>query len=85
MRHTSAGKMPKSTMAETEVFKEEFEGDTALSNLLQHIENQDWPNLIIDQVADRRRVVRATKTIEKGTYICKFDGLLLEPDACKFF
>ena len=42
-RHTSAGKVPNSKLADTEVFKEEFEGDPALSNLLQHIENQDWP------------------------------------------
>ena len=72
-------------MAETEVFKEESESDPALNNLLQHIENQDWPNLIIGQVADRGRVIRATKIIEKGTYICNFDGLVLEPDACKAF
>ena len=79
------GKIPKSKLADTEIFKEEFEGDPALNNLLQHIENQDWPNLIIGQVADRGRVVRATKIIEKGTYVCNFDGLVLEPDACKAF
>ena len=84
-RHTSMGKIPKSKLADTEVFKEEFEGDPALNNLLQHIENQDWPYLIIGQVADRGRVVRATKIIEKGTYVCNFDGLVLEPDACKAF
>ena len=38
-RHTSAGKMPKSNFAETDVFKEESEGDPALKNFLQHIEN----------------------------------------------
>ena len=55
------------------------------NDLLQHIENQDWPNLIIGQVADRGRVVRATKIIEKGIYVCNFDGVVLEPDACKAF
>ena len=30
-------------------------------------------------------MVRATKIIEKGTYISNFDGLVLEPDACKAF
>ena len=50
-----------------------------------NIENQDWPNLIIGQVVGRGRVVRATKIIEKGIYVCNFDGLVLEPDACKAF
>ena len=83
--HTSAGKLSKSYLGETKVFKEEFEGDPALNYLLQHIETQDWPNLIIGQVADRGRVVRATKVIEKGTYVCHLEGPLLEPDACKTF
>ena len=30
-------------------------------------------------------MVRATKVLEKGTYVCNFDGLLLEPEACKAF
>ena len=84
-RHTSAGKMPKSNVAETEVLKEASESNPALNNLLQHIENQDCHNLIIGHVADRVRVVRATKIIEKGTYVCNFDKLVLEPDACKAF
>ena len=73
-RQTSAGKMPKSNLAETEVFREESKGDPALNPALI--------NLIIGQVADRGRVVWATKIIEKGTHVCNFDGLLLEPDAC---
>ena len=32
--------------------------------LLTHIENQNWPNLIIGKVAGRGRVVRATQIIE---------------------
>ena len=52
---------------------------------MNHIENQDWPNLIIGEVAGRGRVVRATQIIEQGKYVCNFDGLVLEPDACKTF
>ena len=58
---------------------------TQNQELLTHIENQDWPNLIIGKVAGRGRVVRATQIIEKGKYVCNFDGLVLEPEACKTF
>ena len=84
-RHTSTGKMPKHKLADEEVCKEVWQTESAQNDLLQHIENQDWPNLIIGQVAGRGRVVRATKIIEKGVYVCNFDGLVLEPDACKDF
>ena len=84
-RHTSTGKMPKHKLANAEVCQEVCQSESAQNDLLQHMENQDWPNLIIGQVADRGRVVRATKIIEKGIYVCNFDGLVLEPDACKAF
>ena len=84
-RHTSTGKLPQNKLADAEVCQEVCGAESAQNDLLQHIENQDWPNLIIGQVADRGRVVRATKIIEKGTYVCNFNGLLLEPDACKAF
>ena len=58
---------------------------TQNQELLTHIENQDWSNLIIGEVAGRGRVVRATQIIEKGKYVCNFDGLVLEPGACKTF
>ena len=61
------------------------QAELAQNDLLQHMDNQDWPNLIIGQVADRGRVVRATKMIEKGIYVCNFDGVVLEPNACKAF
>ena len=57
-------------------------------NRLKMIYFNTWKiktNLIIRQVVDRGRVVRATKIIEKGIYVCNFDGLVLEPDACKAF
>ena len=58
-RPTSKGKMFSE--------KEFGEGDSAGNvHLLKHIENQDWPNLIIILVADRGRVVRATNIIERG-------------------
>ena len=84
-RHTSTGKMPKHKLANAEVCQEVCQSESAQNDLLQHMENQDWPNLIIGQVDDRGRVVRATKIIEKGIYVCNFDGLVLEPDACKAF
>ena len=65
--------------------QEVCQSESAQNDLLQHIENQDWPNLIIGQVADRGRVVRATKIIEKGISVCNFDGVVLEPEACKAF
>ena len=80
-RHTSTGKMPKHKLADAEVCQEVCQAESAQNDLLQHIENQDWPNLIIGQVADRGRVVRTTKVIEKCTYVSNFDGLVLEPDA----
>ena len=58
---------------------------TQNKELLSHIENQDWPNLIIGDVAGRGRVVRAIQIIEQGKYVCNFDGLVLEPEACKTF
>ena len=82
---TSTGKMPKHKLADAEVCQKVCQSNSAQNDLLQHIENQDWPNLIIGQVADRGRVVRATKIIEKGIYVCNFDGVVLEPDACKAF
>ena len=82
---TSTGKMPKHKLADAEVCQEVCQSESAQNDLLQHMENQDWPNLIIGQVADRGRVVRATKKIEKGIYVCNFDGVLLEPEACKAF
>ena len=82
-RHTSTGKMPKHKLADAEVCQEVCQAESAQNDL--HMENQDWPNLIIGQVADRGRVVRATKIIEKGIYVCNFDRLVLEPDACKAF
>ena len=36
-------------------------------------------------MAGRGRVVRATQIIKKGKYVCNFDGLVLEPEACKTF
>ena len=30
-------------------------------------------------------MVRATKILEKGIYVCNFDGVVLEPEACKAF
>ena len=84
-RQTSTGKMPKHKLADAEVCQEVCQAEPAQNDLLQHMENQDWPNLIIGQVADRGRVVRATKIIEKVIYVCNFDGLVLEPDACKAF
>ena len=84
-RQTSTGKMPKHKLADAEVCQEVCQAELAQNDLLQHMENQDWPNLIIGQVADRGRVVRATKIIEKGIYLCNFDGVVLEPDACKAF
>ena len=30
-------------------------------------------------------MVKATQIIEKGIYVCNFDGLVLEHDACKEF
>ena len=84
-RQTSTGKMPKHKLADAEVCQEVCQSESAQNDLLQHIENQDWPNLIIVQVADRGRVVRATKIIEKGIYVCNFDGVVLEPEACKAF
>ena len=30
-------------------------------------------------------MVRATQIIEKGIYVCNFDELVLEPEACKAF
>ena len=84
-RHTSTGNIPKNKLADAEVCQEVCEAESAQNDLLQHIEIQDWPYLIIGQDADRRRVVRATKVIEKGTYVCNFNGLLLEPEACKAF
>ena len=66
--------------------KEMCEGEsTQNQQLLSHIENQDWPNLIIGEVAGRGRVVRATQIIERGKYVCNFDGVVLEPEACKTF
>ena len=65
-RHTSTGKMPKHKLANAEVCQEVCQSESAQNDLLQHMENQDWPNLIIGQVDDRGRVVRATKIIEKG-------------------
>ena len=82
---TSTGKMPKHKLADAEVCQEVCQSNSAQNDLLQHIENQDWPNLIIGQVADRGRVVRATKILEKGIYVCNFDGVVLEPEACKAF
>ena len=58
---------------------------TQNQELLTHIENQDWPNLIIGEVAGRGRVVQATQIIEKSKYVCNFDGLVLEPEACETF
>ena len=84
-RQTSTGKMPKHKLADAEVCQEVCQAESAQKDLLQHMENQDWPNLIIGQGADRERVVRATKIIEKGIYVCNFDGLVLEPNACKAF
>ena len=84
-RQTSTGKMPEHKLADAEVCQEVCQAESAQNNLLQHMENQDWPNLIIGQVADRGRVVRATKIIEKVIYVCNFDGLVLEPGACKAF
>ena len=84
-RQTSTGKMPKHKLADAEVCQEVCQSESAQNDLLQHMENQDWPNLIIGQVADRGRVVRATKIIEKGIYVCNFDGVVLEPEACKAF
>ena len=84
-RQTSIGKMPKHKLADAEVCQEVCQSESAQNDLLQHMENQDWPNLIIRQVADRGRVVRATKIIEKGIYVCNFDGVVLEPEACKTF
>ena len=49
-RHTSMRKMPRNKFADLdkESFKEVCEGDPAQDkHLLQHIENQDWLNLII--------------------------------------
>ena len=77
--------MPKHKLADAEVCQETCQSESAQNDLLQHMENQDWPNLIIGQVADRGRVVRATKIIEKGIYVCNFDGVVLEPEACKAF
>ena len=84
-RHTSTGKMPKHKLADAEVCQEVCQAESVQNYLLQHMENQDWLNLIIGQVADRGRVVKATKIIEKGICVCNFDGLVLEPDACKAF
>ena len=56
-RQTSPGKMPKYKLADAEVCQEVCHSESAQNDLLQHMENQDWPNLIIGQVADRRRVV----------------------------
>ena len=78
-------KMPKHKLADAEVCQEVCQSNSAQNDLLQHIENQDWPNLIIGQVADRGRVVRATKILEKGIYVCNFDEVVLEPEACKAF
>ena len=30
-------------------------------------------------------MVRATKILEKGIYVCNLDGVVLEPEACKAF
>ena len=84
-RQTSTGKMPKHKLADAEVCQEVCQSESAQNDLLQHMENQDWPILIIGQVADRGKVVRATKIIEKGIYVCNFDGVVLEPEACKAF
>ena len=54
-------------------------------HLLQHIENQDWLNLIIGLVAGRVRVVRATQVIEKGIYVFNFDGPVLNLRLARLF
>ena len=81
-RPTSKSNLHRNGAADKETSGGEF---TQNQELLTHIENQDWPNLIIGEVADRGRVVRATQIIEKGKYVCNFDGLVLEPEACKTF
>ena len=58
---------------------------TQNKELLNHIENQDRPNLMVGQVAGRDRVVRATQIIEPLKYVCNFEGLVLEPEPCKTF
>ena len=72
-RQTSTGKMPKHKLADAEVCQEVCQAESAQNDLLQHMENQDWPNLIIGQVADRGRVVRATQIIEKGMCVTLMD------------
>ena len=45
------------------------EGESTL-NLMKHIEKQYWPNMIVDKVAGRGRVVLATQIIKQGMYVC---------------
>ena len=60
-RQTSTGKMPKHELADPEVCQEVCQAESAQNDLLQHMENQDWPNLIIGQIADKGRVVKPQK------------------------
>ena len=69
-RHTSTGKMPKHKLADAEVCQEVCQAESVQNHLLQHMENQDWPNLIIGQGADRGRVVRASKIIQRRASMC---------------